>query len=553
MNWQYFTNASWTHGAHNWKFGYEFRRTSITSFFDNGVRGQLGFATLEDFLQGIPTGSSRSATADTRRHTYQNNEAFYVQDNWRAGKRLTLNLGLRWDYYGVIGEKDHLFSILDSSANLITPNELYPKDLNNFAPRVSLAYDVFGDNKTVLRAGWGLFYDAFSQDFFVGQQPWPTYNAGPAFNNIGFVTAANNIDPNPANHSPVYTGYATTDVFTVNQKLRTPYVQNYNVNIERQLGSNFALQIGYVGSAGRKLFRYTDINQKLPDGSYPLSYGYVLDFQSTAASSYNSLQTSLRSRNWHGLTSTLNYTWGHSIDDASDGQDYVPDAAQPDNSYNPRAERANSNFDTRHRVQFLWNYDIPKFGGSQMLTAGWGLHSIFTYNSGQPYNLTYLFEGDYNGSGEFYGRPDKIATPQKGSGINFLDLTAFAAPCSWDSVLDDCSPGTQHFGNVGRNAFAGPHYADVDFGFGKNTKIGERLNMEIRVDVFNIFNHPNFGNPLMPYFSTDMFANGSNVSGNRLTGVGYLQANGTPDVVAGNPFLGGGGPRDVQFGLKFSF
>jgi hypothetical protein len=204
-------------------------------------------------------------------------------------------------------------------------------------------------------------------------------------------------------------------------------------------------------------------------------------------------------------------------------------------------------------VQFLWNYDIPKFGGSQMLTAGWGLHSIFTYNSGQPYNLTYLFEGDYNGSGEFYGRPDKIATPQKGSGINFLDLTAFAAPCTWSSVLDDCSPGTQHFGNVGRNAFAGPHYANVDFGVGKNTKIGERLNMEIRVDVFNIFNHPNFGNPLMPYFSTDMFANGSNVSGNRLTGVGYLQANGTPDVVAGNPFLGGGGPRDVQFGLKFSF
>jgi outer membrane receptor protein involved in Fe transport len=560
MNWQYFTNASWTHGSSTWKFGYEFRRTSIASFFDNGVRGQLGFASLADFLAGDPTGSSRSATAETRRHTFQNNEAFYVQDNWRASKRLTLNLGLRWDYYGVIGEKNHLFTILDANANLISPKQLYPKDLNNFAPRVSLAYDVFGNSKTVVRAGWGLFYDAFSQDFFVGQQPWPTYNAGPAFNNIGFVFSANQIDPNINNHTPVYTDYSTSDVFTVDQKLRTPYVQNYNVNIERQLGSNFAWQVGYVGSAGRKLFRYTDINQKRPDGTYPLDYGYVLNFQSTAASSYNSLQTSLRSRNWHGLTSTLNYTWGRSIDDASDGQDYVPNAAQPDNSYNPRGERANSNFDTRHRVQFLWNYDIPRFGGMQMLTAGWGLHSIFTYNSGQPYNLTYLFDGygsgDYNGNGEYYGRPDKIGTPLKGSGPNLLDLSAFAAPCSWsttDPNTGDCMPGTEHFGNVGRNAFAGPHYADIDFGIGKNTKLGERVNMEIRVDIFNILNHPNFGNPLMPNFSTDMFTNGAQVLGNRLAGTGYLTSAGTPDVVAGNPYLGGGGPRDVQFGLKFSF
>jgi hypothetical protein len=284
----------------------------------------------------------------------------------------------------------------------------------------------------------------------------------------------------------------------------------------------------------------------------------VLDFQSTAASSYNSLQTSLRTRNWHGLTSTLNYTWGHSIDDASDGQDFVPNAAQPDNSYNPRAERGNSNFDTRSRLQWLWNYDIPQVGGMKMLTGGWGLHSVFTYNSGQPYNLSFLFDsygsGDYNGSGEYYGRPDKVGTPAKGSGANFLDLSAFAAPCTWvGDTTGDCQPGTEHFGNVGRNAFAGPSYANVDLGLSKNTKLGEKVSMEIRMDVFNIFNHPNFGNPMMPYFSTDMFVNGANVSNSRLVGSGFLTANGTPDVVAGNPFLGGGGPRDIQFGLRFSF
>jgi outer membrane receptor protein involved in Fe transport len=559
-NYQIFGNTTWTHGNHNWKWGYEWRRTAIDGYFDAGYRGRLNFDDLAGFLAGTPSGG-RSAAGVSDRTSYENNSGLYLQDTWRATSRLTWNFGLRWDYYGVIGAKNNAFTILDqTTGNLVQPSQLYPKDLNNFSPRVSLAYDLTGRGRTVVRAGWGVFYDAFSQDFFLGQLPWNTFNPGPAYNDIQFSFSP--VSQIVANQ-PVYTDYAATDVFTVDQKLRTPYVQNYNLNLEHQLSNNVAVQVGYVGSAGRKLFHYRDINQLDSTGAaaFP-QYLYINQFESSSSSSYNSLQSSLRIRGWHGVTSTLNYTWGHSIDTASDGQDYVPNASQPDNSFNPGAERASSNFDTRHRVQWFWTYDLPNFGGSR-LGSGWALNGIVLYSTGQPVNINYLFEGDFNGSGEFYGRPDLVGNAKSGTSapFNFLNLSAFAAPCTWDPTLaggdGDCVPGTQHFGNVGRNAYRGPNYANFDFGLSKNTKLTERVNMQLRLDIFNILNHPNFSNPLLPNFSVDMFNNGSATAvvggATRLVGTGYLPITATPDVGTGNPFLGGGGPRNMQFGLKFIF
>jgi outer membrane receptor protein involved in Fe transport len=560
-NYQLFGNMTYTKGNHNWKWGYEWRRTAIDGFFDNGYRGVLSFGSLSDFLGGIPSGG-RSAQGVSARSTHENSSGLYLQDSWRFTTRLTLNFGLRWDYYGVIGADNNAFSILNKTTDSLThPAQLYPKDLNNFAPRLSLAYDLTGKGKTLIRAGWGVFYDAFSQDFFVGQLPFNTFNAGPAYNDIQFsFSPVAQIQPNV----PVFTGYAATDVFTVDQNLRTPYVQNYNVNIEHQITSGLALQVGYVGSAGRKLFRYRDINQVNPatgTQAFP-NFVYVNQFETSASSSYNSLQTSLRLRNLHGITSTLNYTWGHSIDNASDGQDYVPNATQPDNSFNPAAERASSNFDTRHRLQWYWSYDVPKFGGPEKLSKGWMLDGVVVYSTGQPYNINYLFEGDYNGSGEFFGRPDLIGNPFAGTSTpaGVLNLAAFAAPCTWsntDPNTGSCVGGSQHFGNVGRNAYRGPNYANFDFSLVKNTPLAEHLRMQMRVDFFNILNHPNFSNPLLPNFGVDMFNNGSQVvtanGVNRLVGTGLLPITATPDVGTGNPFLGGGGPRNIQFGLRFEF
>lgn len=578
-NWQYLNNFSYNRGNHNWKFGFEFRRTSVNQYFDLNHRGKLSFDSLGDFLAGNVTGGGSQTMGDSRRNTYQNNFAFYLQDNFRLSHRLTLNYGLRWDYYGVIGEKNDLFSILDSSGNLVQvgasggPSSLYPKDFNNFSPRVGVAYDVFGTGKTVVRAGYGFAYDAFSQDFFAGQIPYTSANAGPLFNDIGpRPISYGSVDPNalqpvacgtpssiPVPGSsictgPVFSGFGPADVFTVDQRLRTPYVQNYNLNIEQDLTHKTAISVAYVGSNGTKLFRFIDLNQGDPaTGIRPNStYYYILNFESAANSNYNSLQTSLKVRDLHGFTSTINYTYSHSIDNASDGQDYTPFQSQPDNSFNVRNERSNSGFDVRQRFTWLWDYRIPEARSMHMLTGGWGISGVATLATGMPF--TVMDYGDFNNTGEFYERPDLVGNPWAGtsSPANFLNLAAFAAPCASPTLSETCNGGA-HFGDSPRNGFFGPHYRNFDFSLYKQTKLTERLNMELRADFFNIFNHPNFANPVLPTFSVNWDLNGLTPVGNALVGTGFFPLTVTPDVGAQNPFLGGGGPRDIQVSARFSF
>jgi outer membrane receptor protein involved in Fe transport len=555
-NWQLLNNFSYSAGRHHWKFGYEYRRTNVHGFFDNGYRGTLTFNTLDDFIAGTPA-SGRQAQGNSTRNTFQNNNSLYLQDSFRLFPRLTINYGVRWEYFGVIGETNNQFSILDPAGNLKQVSQLYPRDLNNFAPRASFAWDVFGNAKTVVRSGWGLYYDAFSQDFFVGQLPFNTFNSGPAYNGIG---------PNPITFSFSPTAvlqpgvsvfapstFAATDVFTVDQKLRTPYIQVYNLNVEQELAKNVALQVGYVGSAGRKLFRFLDLNQVNPATgtvAFP-ALGFVNQFQSSASSNYNSLQASLHLRDWHRLTSSVSYTWSHSIDNASDGQDYVPNASQPDNSFRPNLEKASSNFDLRHHFSWAYGYRFPDPQSMKLLTNGWGLDGVLTLNSGQPYNVNYLFEGNFNGSGEFFGRPDLVGNPFAGTHTpsNFLNLSAFQVPCSVDGS-GNCIAGTQHFGNLGRNAFTGPTYKNLDFSLVKDTKINERVSLQFRVNAFNILNHPNFANPLWPNFAVDFLQNGQSANGR---GVGFLPITTTPDVGVGNPFLGGGGSRNLELAVRVKF
>jgi hypothetical protein len=165
--------------------------------------------------------------------------------------------------------------------------------------------------------------------------------------------------------------------------------------------------------------------------------------------------------------------------------------------------------------------------------------------------VVYLYEDDYNGSGQFFGRPDVVGNPLSGTATpdRFLDLRAFQAPCSPNGE-GGCAGG-QHFGNLGRNAFDGPGYSNIDLSLVKNTKLGERLRLQLRVDVFNVFNHPNFANPLLPNYAVDFLQNGIDPATNR--GVGFLPLTATVDVGGGNPFLGGGGPRTFQLAARVSF
>jgi outer membrane receptor protein involved in Fe transport len=625
-NWQFIDNFSWKTGRHDIKFGYEFRRTTVKSFNDLVERGELDFNSLAEFLGG-GLGGGNINVGNTSRNAHQNSHGLYIQDGIHVNSRLMVNLGLRWDYYGVIGADGNQLSVYNPAVGLEQKSQLYPKDLNNFGPRVSAAYDLFGKGKTVIRAGAGVFYDGFSQDFFTGQLAFNTFNTGAAYNAIGpnpvYITTVLNplltggpgplvddsviksgiavFDPNSVIAGP---DNATTDVFSVSPRLRTPYVYNYNLNIQQQLTSKTVFQIGYVGSIGRKLFFFRDINQPthaeitaadlgcncINDGSVPRPFDtaaplngtsvpnhpfIVNEVETGANSSYNSLQVSLTQRGWHRFNNQIAYTWSHSIDTASDGQDYVPNASQPNDSTNPGGNKGPSNFDVRNRFVMSSVYDFPKIDRFKRFGEGWSFSGILTLMSGHPFNLNYDFVGDYDGSGEGFPRPDVVGPIHYdyGNPSQFLDLSAFTVPCTLNpnppvgppappplnSDLN-CIPGTRHFGSEGRNSLLGPDYRNLDFAISKMTPITERLKLEFRADFYNVPNHPNFASPLLPTFFANAAPNdistGSGVSPNVLPlgrSLGFYPLTATSDVGLGNPILGGGGPRSIQFAVKLMF
>ncbi len=607
---QLIDNFSWKLNKHDLKFGFEYRRTTIKQYFDKYFRGKLTFSdtfdpvtgnliatALQNFLSGTlddSFGSSFQYSGNTRRHTAENNYGFYLQDSYRVTSRLTLNYGLRWDYFGVVSEKNNLFSnatTADPATNTFVLTQvgqpglsrLYEPDYKNFSPRASIAWDVTGQGKTVIRAGAGIFYDAFSQDTFLGHLPYPPfYDPGPAYNPIGpaQIIPAANTTGSIISGQPVFdtSGCSTVecDIFTVDRHIRTPYMENYNLNLQHQLASKVTLQVGYVGSQGHRLFQFTDISQPsqatitasdLANGvssygvprvfDFPYGSFYIMREQSTAKSNYNALQTSLRVNGWRGITSIVNYTWSHSQDTASDLEDFEPNAAQPYDSTRPQLEYGNSNFDVRNRFTWIFGYELPKQGSSR-LRNGWGFTSSLTLQSGQPFQMNYNFEDDFSGAGEGIDRPDVVGpiVYHKRDPFNYVQLSSFAIPCTVTAATgsaSDCIAGTRHFGNERRNSLIGPDFRQWDFAVYKTTAITERLNMQLRAEFFNILNHPNFASPFLPLFIADPGVNGFAASGSREVGVGGFGLGATGDVGIGNPFLGGGGPRGIQLAAKFTF
>jgi hypothetical protein len=612
---QLLDNFSWKMNKHDLKFGFEYRRTTIKQYFDKYFRGKITFDDLGKFLTGTLDqgfGKTFQYAGNSLRHTAENNYGFYFQDTYRITPRFTLNYGLRWDYFGVVSEKNNLFS---NATRFVAPNDpvnstftltpvgqpslsrLYEPDYKNFAPRLSAAWDVSGRGRTVVRAGWGLFYDAFSQDTFLGHLPYPPfYDPGPAYNPVGpaqIIPAVSSGSPVISAGQPVFNTPGCfnfeCDAFIVDRHIRTPYMENYNLNVQHQLAGKVALQVGYVGSQGHRLFQFVDVNQPNQaaitaddlacgcDDSYgvprvfggafglnnPYATFYLMREQSTAKSNYNSLQTSLRVNQWRGITSIVNYTWSHSQDTASDLEDFEPNASQPYDSTRPNLEYGNSNFDVRNRFTWIFGYQLPKMGSSR-IENGWGFTSAVTLQSGQPFQMNYNFEDDFSGAGEGIDRPDVVGpiVYHKNDPRNFVDLSSFAIPCSLTAsaiasptgTASDCVPGTRHFGNERRNSLVGPAFKNWDFALYKDTALTERLNMQLRAEFFNILNHPNFASPFLPLFIADPAQNGLGVNGaGREVGGGGFALGATGDVGIGNPFLGGGGPRGIQLAAKFTF
>ena len=261
------------------------------------------------------------------------------------------------------------------------------------------------------------------------------------------------------------------------------------------------------------------------------------------------------------MNSAVNFVWSHSIDNASDSEDFIPNAAQPNNSLLPKLDKGNSNFDIRRRFSWNFAYRLPDFhGGFSKLKNGWGVDGVLNLQDGQPFQLNYNFEGDYSGSGEGFDRPDVVGPIRYGKAPgNFLDLTSFQVPYNFVNTTatsssgdSNCLAGTRHFGNLGRNSLRGPAFKELNFSISKRTAFGERLSVELRAEFFNLLNHPNFANPNLPNFITDPAGNGLDASGRGLASL-PLALSATGDVGIGNPFLGGGGPRGIQLAAKFTF
>ena len=541
-------NLSYNTGRHHWKFGGEYRHANVDVAYFSNSRGTFNFdgsrgpwasdstvssalKSLADYLAGYPSNSSGATIVrgNPERSYLVNSFDWWAHDTYQVNSKLTVNYGVRYTHQGVPHTDGSLYNFLPSQGFVTTP--LYSASNVDFAPRVGFAYMPSRGGKWVIRGGYGFFYDV------------PAVSEFTAAGGVG-NGGANGAAYNPAGASPVYTLTAKNVVFTsgapvfgtvaatppfgafsVNPNFTMPHIQNFNLNVQRQLTSSTLLQVGYVGSEGRKLAVILDINQ-LVNGVRPYSGVYpnltaINQLSSSADSAFNSLQTSLRQQFWKGLSANVNFTWGRAMDDAST-------VTSPQNSFNLRGDWAPSTFDTRLYTTSYVTYEVPKPKFVPILTGGWQLNALLTFTSGNPINI--LAGSNVSASGENKDRVNLVGDPYSNVpvltntlAVQYFNPAAFAKPAAGS------------FGNLGRDALYGPGFGSVDFSVFKNIPFTEKIHGQFRAEIFNLFNRTNWANPTATFTSSS-----------------FGQLTQTKNA-ASAPGLGFGEPRNVQLALKIMF
>jgi hypothetical protein len=530
--WQIADNATWVCGPHRVKFGVDLRLLQQNAYRDIESRGFFNFTglllgnPLEELLLGAPT-ETGGATENNPQHLRMRSYDFFANDTWRVRGDLALTLGLRYEYNSPAVDAANRAAVYDLATGSLVqlgaagfPRGGYRPQYRNFAPQIGLAWSPGGRNTTVIRAAYGIHYDqsalAPGEGLYFSA---PYYNFNLYYPIRGLVNLSLS-NPFPSNFPLPYPGSA----IAFQPGLRTPYVQQWNVGVQRQLGEPRVLEIAYVGSKGTHLIDSRNINQPQPSvnlenpGPNP-DFSEIDIVESQANSTYHSLQARLQQRLWRGLSLLASYTYSKSIDDASGFFSTTGDPNFPQNSRDLSAERGRSDFDIRQRLAFSYACDLP-FLKRHRRIGGWQSFGALTLQTGQPFTVALLPDNDNSNTGISqlgFGandRPNVAGNP----------ALANPTPREWFSTAAFTTPPYGSFGNAGRNILNGPGLQVVNVSIVKNTAIGERLNVQFRTESFNALNHTNFN---------------------------------LPDQFLGSPTFGqvvsAQDPRRIQFALKFLF
>lgn len=515
----------WNHSKHNIRTGGEIRRVEQNSLSDPDARGTFtfnGYTTSDftaqglpvagtgfdfaDFLLGLPQAtSSRFGVASNYFRSWV--LSGFLQDDWRATARLTLNGGLRYEYFQPFTEKfGHLSDLAIgpgfSSIGVVTgqspdglPNSLVRSDPYNIAPRIGVAYRPWTKRKLVVRAGYGIFYDSSVYSRFVGnmadQPPFAT---------------ASTLLTSPAqvltleNGFPVVKSGVLTNTYAVDPSFRTPYGQSWNLAVENEIARDLILSVGYTGTKGTSLDLLLGPNRassSSASGGLALKNAQQFTYETSGASSiYEGLQVILRRQFHNGFSASAYYTYSKSIDDASSVGGSGRTVAQ--NTFDLTAERGLSVFDIRHRLNINDIYQFPfgqrkrylnRGGAAAKLLDDWSIIGNTTIQSGRPLTARVLGNQSANGGigAYFSGRAEATGLPvtlsaSDRSTLDYFNTSAFTLPPAGE------------FGNAGRNTIPGPGMINFNMSLMRIVTIAQEkgIRMNFRIEANNIFNHPNY-------------------------------------------------------------